>query len=119
MQRQGVKRFIRLASAPFGVRGEGDDPTVGQKFIPGLIRFLARTMVNDELKASEDVGSSSVAWTLVRAPILADTPYPGKYQVGFLGKKSGRRVSRATLVQFILDEIENGKYIRKSPLVTD
>ena len=119
MQRQGVKRFIRLASAPFGVRGEGDEPTVGQKFISGLVRFLARAMVNDELKASEDVRSSSVAWTLVRAPILADTPYPGNYQVGSVGKKSGRKVSRATLVQFILDEIENGKYIHKSPLVTD
>jgi putative NADH-flavin reductase len=119
MQRKGVKRFFRLASAPFGVRGEGDDPTAGQKFTAGLVKFLAGAMVNDELKASEDVRSSSVAWTIVRAPILADTPYPGKYQVGSLGRKSGRKVSRATLAQFILDEIENGKYIRKSPLVTD
>src|SRR5208337_3106414 len=80
---------------------------------------FAGAMVNDELKASEDVRSSSVEWTLVRAPILADTRYPGQYQVGSLGKKSGRKVSRATVAQFILDEIENGKYIRKSPLVTD
>ena len=119
MQRKGVKRFFRLASAPIGVRGEGDDPTLGQKLLAGLAKLLGGAMVNDELKASEDVRSSSVAWTLVRAPILADTPYPGKYQVGSLGRKSGRRVSRATLAQFILDEMEKGSYIRKSPLVTD
>ena len=76
-------------------------------------------MVNDELKASEDVRASSVAWTLVRAPVLADTLNPGKYKVGSLDKKSGRMVSRATIAHFILDEIENGKYIHKSPLVTN
>ena len=119
MQRKGVKRFLRLASAPFGVPGEGDDPTGGQKLLAGLVKFFAGSMVNDERKASEDVRHSSLEWTLIRAPILTDTPYPGKYQVGSLGRKSGRRVSRATIAQFILDEIENGKYIRKSPLVTD
>ncbi len=119
MQRKGIKRFLRLASAPFGVPGEGDDPTGGQKLLTGLVKFFAGSMVNDERKASEDVRHSSVEWTLVRAPILTDTPYPGRYQVGSLGRKSGRRVSRATIAQFILDEIENGKHIRKSPLVTD
>ncbi|MGA2763170.1 MAG: NAD(P)H-binding protein [Spirochaetia bacterium] len=119
MQRKGVKRFLRLASAPFGVPGEGDDPTGGQKFLVGLVKFFAGSVVNDERKASEDVRHSSVEWTLVRAPILTDTPYPGKYQVGSLGRKSGRRVSRATIAQFILDEIENRGHIRKSPLVTD
>jgi len=119
MQRKRVNRFLRLASAPFGVTGEGDDPTRGQKLLVGLVKFFAGSMVNDERKASEDVRSSSVDWTIVRAPILADTRYPGQYQVGSLGKKSGRKVSRATVAQFILDEIENGKYIRKSPLVTD
>ena len=119
MQRNGVKRFLRLASAPFGVRGEGDEPTGGQKLIAALAKLLAGTIVNDDLKASEEVRASSVAWTNVRAPALADSPYPGKYKVGSLGKKSGRKVSRATIAQFILDEIENGKYIHKSPLVTD
>ena len=119
MQRKGVKRFLRLASAPFGVLGEGDEPTGGQRLLTGLVKLFAGAMVNDERKASEDVRNSSVEWTLVRAPILTDTPYPGRYQVGSLGRKSGRRVSRATIAQFILDEIENGKYIRKSPLVTD
>jgi len=119
MARKGVTRFFRLASAPFGVRGEDDDPTRGQKLLAGLVKFFARSMVNDERKASEDVRHSSVEWTIVRAPILADTPYPGAYQVGSLGRKSGRRVSRATIAHFILDEIENGTYIRKSPLVTD
>ena len=119
MQRKGVKRFLRLASAPFGVTGEGDEPTGGQRLMTGLVKLFAGSLVNDERKASEDVRNSSVEWTLVRAPILTDTPYPGKYQVGSLGRKSGRRVSRATIAQFILDEIENGKHIRKSPLVTD
>ena len=119
MQANGVKRFLRLASAPVGVRGEGDNPTAGQKLVAALMKIFAGAMVNDELKASEDVRSSSVAWTIVRAPMLSDAPYPGRYQVGSLGRTSGRKVSRATLAQFILDEIENGNNIGKSPLVTD
>jgi len=119
MQRKGVNRFLRLASAPLGVPGEGDHPTGVQKFLTGLVKFFAGSMVDDERKASEDVRHSSVEWTLVRAPILTDAPYPGKYQAGSLGRKSGRKVSRATIAQFILDEIETRGHIRKSPLVTD
>ncbi|HUI72879.1 MAG TPA: NAD(P)H-binding protein, partial [Spirochaetia bacterium] len=95
MQRKGVKRFLGLASAPFGVPGEGDDPTIGQKLTAALVKLFAGAMVNDERKASEEVRNSSVDWTLVRAPILTDTPYPGRYQVGSLGRKPGRGVSRA------------------------
>ena len=79
MQRKGVKRFLRLASAPFGVPGEGDDPTGGQKLVAGLVKFFAGAMVNDERKASEDVRHSSVEWTIVRDrsspthPILEST----------------------------------------------
>jgi putative NADH-flavin reductase len=119
MQRNGVKRFLRLASAPSGVPVEGDEPTAGQKLVAGLMKVLAGSAVDDELKASEDVRHSSVEWTVVRAPILTDTPYPGRYQVGSVGRKSGRKVSRAAIAQFILDEIENRKYVRKSPLVAD
>ena len=119
MQRKGVKRFLRLASAPLGVPGEGDEPTVGQRLQAGLVKLLAGSKANDELKASEDVRTSSVEWTLVRAPMLTDTPFPGTYQVGSLGRKSGRRVSRATIAHFILDELGSGAYIRRSPLVTD
>ena len=101
------------------MRGEGDDPTAGQKLVAALLKIFAGAMVDDELKASEEVRYSSVEWTIVRAPMLADAPNPGRYQVGSLGRKSGRKVSRATIAQFILDEIEDGNHIRKSPLVTD
>ena len=80
MQRKGVKRFLRLASAPVGVRGEGDNPTVGQKLTAGLMKLFAGAMVNDELKASEDVRSSSVEWTIVRATCACRHPLSRKVQ---------------------------------------
>jgi hypothetical protein len=67
-QRKGGKRFFRLASAPFGVRGEGVDPTGGQKLmaldhcpgthtcrgpvswkVPRLLKFLVGAMVHFSL----------------------------------------------------------------------
>jgi putative NADH-flavin reductase len=118
MSKQGVKRFLRLASAPLGVPGEGDRASLGQKLMAGMIKSMMKAMVEDELKSAELIRSSAVEWTLVRAPMLNDNPGKSDCKVGALGSV-GNKVSRETVAIFMLNEVEKGQYMRKSPLVSD
>jgi nucleoside-diphosphate-sugar epimerase len=118
MQKLGVKRVIKMASAPFGVPGEGDKPGFGQKLMTGLVTVLMKAPVEDDLRSCAELRSSGLDWTIVRAPMLTSAPLGEPYRVGSYGNSVGK-VSRASVAAFILDELEKDVYIRKSPLVSN
>jgi putative NADH-flavin reductase len=119
MKKHGVKRFLKMASAPFGVPGEGDKPTFGQKLMTGLVKVMMKAPVEDDVKSCEQLTASDVDWTIVRAPMLTSASLgKSEYKIGSLGN-SGGKVSRASVAAFILDELEKGQFIQKSPLVSN
>ena len=119
MQKQGVKRILKMASAPFGVPGEGDKPSFGQKLMARMVKIMAKAPVIDDVISCEQLRKSPVDWTIIRAPMLTNKPLStSRYRIGSLGN-SGNSVSRASVAAFLLDELENGQYIRKSPLVSN
>jgi nucleoside-diphosphate-sugar epimerase len=117
MHTHGVKRFLKMASAPLGVPGEGDNPGLGQKLMSGLIRILMKTPADDDVISCEQLKKSDLEWTIVRAPMLTNAALEtSEYKIGNIGS-GGRSVSRASVAAFILDELALGRYMRKSPLV--
>jgi putative NADH-flavin reductase len=44
-------------------------------------------------------------WTIVRFPTLTHGPRTGTYRVGYVGKNSGSRISRADAADFIVKEL--------------
>jgi putative NADH-flavin reductase len=64
------------------------------------------------------IRASDLDWTVVRFPRLVDGEHTGVYRVGYVGKDSGSKLSRADGADFILKELGNGKYIRKMPMVS-
>ncbi|MFL7871946.1 MAG: hypothetical protein AB8I58_24165 [Anaerolineales bacterium] len=54
----------------------------------------------------------------MRFPRLLDGPHTGKYRVGYVGKGSGIKISRADGADFILKELGKNEYIHKMPLVS-
>lgn len=116
MRRHGVKRLILLSGA--GVSADGDQPKLMDRAIVGLLKLISREVYEDSLAAVQQVRSSALDWTVVRAPMLSDGPKTGVYRVGSVGKDSGTRISRADLADFILRELEDGGYRQKLPVVS-
>jgi len=54
----------------------------------------------------------------VRFPRLVDGEHTGQYRVGFVSKESGTQISRADAADFILKELTEQKWLKKSPLVS-
>ena len=50
-------------------------------------------------------------------PMLSDDPKTGQVKVGYVGKGTGPRISRADAAEFILAQLNNETYLRKSPVI--
>ena len=61
---------------------------------------------------------SSVDWTIVRPPMLKDTPATGKYQVGDdLPIRLWHSIGRADLADFLVREAETPRFVRRYPRI--
>src|SRR5258706_977965 len=119
MQKNNVKRFIRLGSAPYGIFAEGDKLNFGRRLMAYLAKTVMRAEVDDERQSVRLTEQSELDWTVVRAPFLNNQPPKGNYRVVHLGIDAGSRFTRTDLAAFVLDELKNAKYIRQMPLVSN
>src|SRR6266545_3016138 len=105
MQKNNVKRFIRLGSAPFGVFAEGDKLNFGRRLKASLAKTVMGPMVDDERQSVRLTEQSDVDWTVVRAPALTNQPPKGTYRIGHLGIDTGSSITRTDVAAFVLDEL--------------
>jgi putative NADH-flavin reductase len=117
MQKTSVRRLISTTGA--GVRDPLDQPKLADHIMKGLLRLMAGEALRDAEANVKIIRASDLDWTIVRFPRLVDGDRTGKYQIGYVGKDSGLRISRADAADFILNELTTGKYIRQAPVVSD
>ncbi|MAU11645.1 MAG: NmrA family transcriptional regulator [Anaerolineaceae bacterium] len=117
MREKDVKRLIFMTGA--GVSTPGDQP----KLINHIIKFALKALSGEVLKQSEQavetVRNSDRRWTVVRVPMLTDASYTGKLRVGMVGVNTGSRLTRADAAAFILNQLTDETYIRKSPVISN
>lgn len=122
MKRNKVKRLISLTGG--GVHNhETDKPKFMDRFIviamKNLAGKLARNALLDGINHAEIIKNSKTDWTIVRGPMLTNGPAKGKTEVDNVGEISGFKLTREDLVQFILNELEENKYIHKMPFLSN
>jgi putative NADH-flavin reductase len=116
MKKHGVNRLVSTTGA--GVRQPEDEPKFIDRFIVFLLNLLAKEIVHDSAKNVKTIQASDLEWTIVRFPRLIDGKHTRKYRAGFVGKDSGTQISRADGADFIIKELTEKNWLRKSPLVS-
>jgi putative NADH-flavin reductase len=116
MKAHGVRRIIATAGA--GVSDPDDRPTIMSKFMNWLVQKLVKNVYEDMVRTVEMVRASGLDWTIVRVPTLTDHPKAGETKVGWVGKGMGRQVTRADLVEFLVQQIEDQTYLQKAPVIS-
>ena len=114
MSESGVSRFVTLVGA--GVRVEGERVSLGGKIMGGLLKLLARSVLEDAKRHVETVQKTDLAWTVVRVPRLGEGDPSGEYRAGDIDL-GFEAVDRADVATFILDCLEDEEYVRKMPKV--
>lgn len=114
MKWNGVKRFITIGAPSIKFKQDFWSMTTT---IPGLIaRFIYPKPHKEEISIGEAVQESDLDWTIVRfvAPVDNDTK-PAK--VTFGDKHVHFKISRRRIAEFILNEAEQGRYIKSMPII--
>jgi putative NADH-flavin reductase len=114
MERYDVTRFVTLVGA--GVRVEGESVSLTGRVIGGLLKLLNPEVLEDAENHVTDVRKRDIDWTVVRAPRLSEDAPRGEYRTGDVAP--GRKpVARADVADFVLDSLENERYVRELPKI--
>jgi putative NADH-flavin reductase len=116
MKEHGVRRLVSLTGA--GVRDPKDEPKVIDRAIVGVMKLISRRVLEDAKGHAAVLKGSGLDWIIVRGPMLTDGPKTGEYRVGYVGKGSGTRASRADVADFMLKQLKDDGYLRQAPMVS-
>lgn len=122
MDKHDVKRIVTLTGG--GVRDqENDRPGVLDKLVVFVMKNLAgkgpRNALEDGINHAQVIRNTNTDWTIIRAPLLTEDPAKGYVEAGFVGTVKGFKLTREDLAQFILQEINEERYVHQMPFVTN
>ena len=113
MTRHGVRRLVCLSTLGAG------DSRANLNFFWKRIMFglLLREMFDDHEVQEAFIKQSALNWTIVRPGAFTDGPASGAYKHGFppSEKNLKLKISRADAAGFMLRQVADDAYLRRSP----
>jgi len=74
----------------------------------------------DIVSVAETVRASDLDWTIVRLTMLNNKSKSGKIRAGYVGTgEVGSGISRADIMDFMLSQIDDVKYLRQAPAISN
>ncbi len=116
MEQYRVPRIIIVTGA--GVRVPADSPRLVDHLLGLLLHLFSRNVLADMEQVARKVRASDLAWTIVRVPMLTDEPASGHVKIGYVGDINPR-IARADLATFLLKQVEDQRYLRQSPAISN
>jgi len=107
MKTNGIKRIASIATA--GVHDEFSF------FTSLIVKVFYKHVINDHKGAVECILSNNLDYTIARPLSLIDGSLTKEYRCTDKGvPKGGKNISREDLAYFLLDAIENDKYMKET-----
>jgi putative NADH-flavin reductase len=116
MRKHRVRRLVSLTGA--GVSDPRDEPKLIDRVIKTLLVLVSKDVLKDAETHADVIRASDLDWVIVRGPMLTEGPHTGQYNVGYIGKGSGTRISRADVADFMLKQARDTTYLRQAPMVS-
>ena len=118
MKNQGVRRLIMTST--LSAKDSKDKPDFRTKAMVNIVKTTMHAAYEDIVSVAETVRASDLDWTIVRLAILNNKPKSGKVKVGYVGTgEVGTQISRADIADFMLKQIEDTKYLREAPAISN
>lgn len=113
MEKTGVRRLI--CQSTLGVGDSRDNLNFLWKHI--MFGFLLRRAYADHVSQEDCARQSRLNWTIVRPAAFTDGNRTGEYRHGFSGmdKTLKLKISRADVADFMLTQLTDQRYLRKTP----
>ena len=115
MDAEGVKRLIDWGtpSVPFA-----QDKKSFITVVPGIMASIALTQAKKEMVGvAELLEKSDLDWTMVRFMAPNDKPAIQDVKVGFGDTKMSMAIPRASIAQFMVDQLTSDRYVKSMPII--
>ncbi len=118
MKNQGVRRLI--ITSTLSAKDSKDKSDFRTRAMVNLVKTTMHAAYEDIVNVAETVRASDLEWTIVRLAILNNKPKSGKVKVGYVGTgEVGTQISRADIADFMLKQIQDTKYLREAPAISN
>ena len=118
MRAAGVPRFVEMATP--SLRDPRDRRSVVGAVVPLMGRLLLPRAYRELLAMSQILTDSDLEWTIVRYTRPTDDRAKGAIRAGFLGRDEvGIAVTRADIASFLLDQLDDTRFIRAAPAISN
>jgi len=109
-----AKRLLFVSAAGVG-ESFNEMPPFGKLFF----RTLLRGIYADKAKADDTIRASKTEWTIIRPTVLTNGPRTGSYRVAeHLPLHGMPKISRADVADFMIRELADRKWIRKTVIIS-
>lgn len=114
MEETGVKRLVCLTGF-----GAGDSRYRGGILYNAAFHFFLARVYDDKDVQERIVQESGLDWTIVRPVILTNGPFTGTYRALVDPREWGCGfITRADVADFLVKQIGDDAYLRKTPVLT-
>ena len=118
MKKQGVRRLV--ITSTLSAKDPNDLPDFKTKSLVNLVKVTMHDAYEDIVSTAETVRNSDLDWTIVRLTMLNNKPKSGKVRAGYVGRGDiGTWISRVDVADFMLKQVQDTKYLRQAPAITN
>ncbi|MNI74315.1 hypothetical protein D3C81_1611290 [compost metagenome] len=111
-----ISRYIGVTGASLNI--EGDNKKLINRIGAKIFEIFFSKMMIDKKKELNILINSDIEWTLVRLPFVIEGSETGRIKEN-LTDMEGTRISNADIAKFLITQISDKKYIRKSPFISN
>ncbi|WP_233277437.1 NAD(P)-dependent oxidoreductase [Paenibacillus durus] len=116
MNEYGIRRYIGVTGGSINV--DGDRKSLINRVAAKLFEILLRKMIMDKKKELTLLMKSDIEWTLVRLPFVVEGSETGIIKEN-LTDVPGRTMTNEDIAKFLIDQIDDMKYVRKTPCISN
>ena len=118
MDKQAVRRLI--VSSTLSAGDQNDLPELRARALVFLVRLTMHAAYEEIVGVAETVRASDLDWTIVRLAMLNNKPKSRNVRAGYLGRgEVGTWISRADIAGFMLQQVQDKKYVRQAPAISN
>ena len=115
MKEKGVERFITVTGA--GLIVDGDPKSLMGTFSNFVFPIVDPYRLSDAKAQQTLLEKSSIKWTVVRTPVHNNKINQRLRHIGFDQPLPWYTLSRTAICEFIVECIEENKWVNKSPII--
>ncbi|GAA0399257.1 NAD(P)-dependent oxidoreductase [Paenibacillus motobuensis] len=115
MNEYGICRYIGVTGGSLNVAG--DQKSIKNKIGARLFALFFSKMIIDKRRELKILEKSQVDWTLVRLPFVREGKEKGEIKENELDMP-GNSITNNDIASFLIRQIDDKKYLRKTPLIS-